>query len=99
MSLKLELPLLSARIDGYMKGLQLLPAPSYDSPDLEHVGNCLCVLESKLLQSPSDSEGLHPVLLSVQKELADGLPAALVFCQVLSMKESGDAFDGTWIVE
>ncbi|KAF8312569.1 uncharacterized protein EI90DRAFT_658901 [Cantharellus anzutake] len=99
-SLKLELPLLTSRVDGYTKGLELLPSTSFNTPSLEHVDNCLCVLESKLLefQSVSETEIIQSDLLSVQKEFVEGLPATLLVCQILSLEEREDFFDGTHLM-
>jgi hypothetical protein len=88
-----ELSLLPPRIDAYLAGLPLLPtssSPSYpETPSLEHIVNCLYLLDSFLLrQCPrNDNVDLGGDPFADSDELAGGLVALCVFTEALSTND------------
>jgi hypothetical protein len=83
-SLLTELALLRPRLDAYTSGMALLPSKLSDIPDLEHIDNCLRIIDSFLIDSGSPA--LVPERLNAEREdLSTGL---VVHCVVLSLLDS-----------
>ncbi|KAF8582585.1 hypothetical protein K439DRAFT_1413240 [Ramaria rubella] len=69
-----ELILVRPRLDAYISGLALLPSAAPDIPDLEHIDQCLRILDTFLLGQWAPSLGKSQ-LNAEQKILCDGLVA------------------------
>lgn len=84
------------RLESYKIGLPLMPNTSYDTPDLQHISNCLRVLENSLL-SP-DATSVHEALVTVGERLVRNLIMTCRVCLVLDPEGGGAKAEGIQII-
>lgn len=90
-----DLKVLSARLESFLIGLPILPPPSYDAPDLQHVDNCLRLIEAILLASDSN-DGPRDYLEPSRIAIVNGLISTSVVCQVVIGQEPDDSDQGIY---
>lgn len=88
-----EMDTLPSRLESYKIGLPLIPDTSYDTPDLQHISNCLRILENSLL-SP-DATSVHEALIKVGEHLVRNLILTCRVCLILDPEGEGTKAEGT----
>jgi len=85
-------------VESYIVGLPILPPPSYDAPDLQHVDNCLRLIEGMLLDDRFSGEA-KTILNASCLTMVNGLVGTFVVCQVVLGEESALATQGDSTVD
>jgi len=81
-SLLSETDALSERLQSYSIGLPIMPDPSYDTPDIQHISNIVQTIESSLLPTP-DTAVIGGVSSNQRKHISTNLMKASVICTAL----------------